>query len=218
VNFYLGETLVDQGVLNRNRTEVVYRHDEEPSIASVIWIFITEGIHHIFIGPDHILFIIGLLLMGGGARRLLKIVTAFTIAHSITLALASLQIVNPSPRIIEPAIALSIVYVGVENFISMRHERDIRAGIAFFFGFVHGFGFASVLREFGLPSHALAASLFAFNVGVELGQAAIVLSVAPLLALARAHRPRLAYPIVATGSTVVILAGGYWFVQRIIGS
>lgn len=218
VNFYLGDDLVDQGVASRDHPDAVYRHDQEPKIAEVIWTFIGEGIHHIFIGPDHILFIIGLLLLGGRPVRLLKIVTAFTIAHSITLALATLQIVNIPSRIVEPAIALSIVYVGVENFISVRRKRDIRAAIAFFFGFVHGFGFASVLREFGLPGHALAASLFAFNAGVEIGQATIVLAVAPLLALARAQRPRLAYPIVAVGSAFVILMGGYWFVERIIGS
>ncbi|MCA9728510.1 MAG: HupE/UreJ family protein, partial [Candidatus Eisenbacteria bacterium] len=89
------------------------------------------------------------------------------------------------------------------------------AGIAFFFGFVHGFGFASVLREFGLPSNALAASLFAFNAGVELGQATIVLAVAPLLALIRAKEPRLTRPVIAVGSVLVILAGSFWFVERV---
>src|SRR6185369_9937866 len=110
-----------------------------------------------------------LLLLGGTMGRLLKIVTAFTIAHSITLALATFQLVNPSPRIIEPAIALSIVAVGIENLVAQRRQRDVRAMLAFAFGFIHGFGFASVLREFGLPREALGVALASFNVGVELG-------------------------------------------------
>jgi hypothetical protein len=116
--------------------------------------------------------------------------------------------------VIEPAIALSIVVVGVENLIG-GGRRDLRAGIAFAFGFVHGFGFASVLREFGLPPAALGWSLFSFNFGVELGQACIVLAVLPLLSLARAHRPVLAGRIVTVGSACVIAAGAYWFVQRV---
>jgi hypothetical protein len=120
--------------------------------------------------------------------------------------------------VVEPVIALSIVVVGIENLLAARKRRDIRAWIAFGFGFVHGFGFASVLREFGLPRHALGASLLAFNVGVEIGQASIVLVVAPALALLRARRPRLAGPVVALGSGIVIAAGGYWFLRRILGA
>src|SRR6185436_149898 len=111
----------------------------------------------------------------GGIPRILKIVTGFTIAHSITLALATLGIVNPPARIIEPLIALSVLYVGVDNLRTKRGPTDYRALIAFGFGFIHGFGFAGVLREFGLPQGALGVSLFAFNVGVEIGQMCIVL-------------------------------------------
>jgi hypothetical protein len=118
--------------------------------------------------------------------------------------------------VIEPVIALSIVIVGVENLLAQKLHRDWRAGIAFGFGFVHGFGFASVLRDFGLPREALGTSLFAFNVGVEIGQAAIVLTVAPLLALVRARRPRYAATVVAAGSICVIAAGGFWFVERVL--
>jgi hydrogenase/urease accessory protein HupE len=125
----------------------------------------AAGIHHIFIGPDHILFVIGLLLLGGSAGRVLKIVTAFTLAHSVTLALAAFQIVNPPARLIEPLIALSIVYVGVENLRSKPGARDPRVPIAFGFGFVHGF-VASVLREFGHRAGARRV-MFAFNAGVE---------------------------------------------------
>lgn len=218
VNFYVASDLQHQDLMSANDHEVEFVRDSERSVSSVIGTFVYEGIHHIFIGPDHILFIIGLLLLGGGLKRLLKIVTAFTVAHSITLVLATLEILNPSPRVIEPTIALSIVFVGVENFFAVRHERDWRVPIAFSFGFVHGFGFASVLREFGLPGNAVAASLFAFNIGVEIGQAVIVLLVAPLLAVVSARFPTLRNPIIAVGSSCVVLAGGYWFIQRVFGS
>ena len=124
---------------------------------------------------------------------------------------------NLPSRLIEPAIALSIVVVGIENLLS-GGRRDLRASLAFAFGFVHGFGFAGVLREFGLPPAALGWSLFSFNLGVELGQACIVLAVTPLLALARARRPALAGRIVTVGSAGVIAAGAYWLVQRLISA
>ena len=112
------------------------------------------GIHHILIGLDHLLFLVGLLLLGGSVRQLLLVVTAFTVAHSITLSLAALNLITPPARLIEPAIALSIVYVGIDNLMVGR-GRDVRGWIAFAFGFIHGFGFASVLREMELPSRAL---------------------------------------------------------------
>jgi hypothetical protein len=167
------------------------------------------------------LFIIGLLMLGGGFGRLLKIVTAFTVAHSVTLALATLNILNPPASLVEPAIALSIVYVGLNNLMTRtkgmdRRIRDSRAGIAFAFGFVHGFGFAGVLGELGLPRQALGWSLFAFNLGVEVGQVCIVAAVAPLLAIIRGRAPRLGMQVVTAGSVLVVLAGGYWFVERLL--
>ena len=107
---------------------------------------------------------------------LVRIVTAFTIGHSITLSLAALDIVTPPPSIIEPAIALSIVFVGADNLVR-GDGRDLRAWVALVFGLVHGFGFANVLREFGLPREALGWSLFSFNFGVEIGQLMVVLLV-----------------------------------------
>jgi hydrogenase/urease accessory protein HupE len=214
LNVYVDGALTRQEVLDHEHTSLEVAGPPQ-SIGTVARTFMLQGIRHIFIGPDHILFIIGLLLLGGTMGRLLKIVTAFTIAHSITLALATFQIVNPSPRIIEPAIALSIVAVGIENLVAQRRQRDVRAMLAFAFGFIHGFGFASVLREFGLPREALGVALASFNVGVEVGQACIVLAVAPLLWLSRAHSPRLGRRIVMAGSACVILAGSYWLVQRV---
>ena len=185
------------------------------SIAAVVREFVFGGIHHIFIGPDHILFVVGLMLLGGGLGRILKIVTAFTIAHSITLGLATFRVVNPPAAIIEPIIALSIVFVGVHAFLG-KGGRDARLLFAFCFGLIHGFGFANVLQEMMLPRHALGWSLFAFNAGVEIGQACIVAVVAPLLALLHRRSPRIAERVVAAGAVCVTVAGAFWFFQRIL--
>ena len=173
-----------------------------------------QGFEHILIGPDHILFLLGLLLFGGGWQALVRIVTAFTIGHSITLSLATLGIVSPAARVIEPAIALSIVVVGADNLVR-GSGRDLRAWMALAFGLVHGFGFASVLREFGLPAEALGWSLFSFNVGVEMGQLAIVLVAATLLSAIRRRSEAVGYRVAYAGSVVVMAAGSYWFVERV---
>jgi hydrogenase/urease accessory protein HupE len=193
----------------------VYRGTTAGALA-VMRTFIPSGVHHIMIGPDHILFLIGLLLLGGSLRKLVAIVTMFTIGHSITLTLAALDIVTPPPWMIEPAIALSIVVVGADNLLQRKQQgRDLRAWVAGAFGLVHGFGFANVLREFGLPREALGWSLFSFNVGVELGQLAIVVLVASALTFVRRRWPAADKWVVIGGSIVVIAAGAYWFVERV---
>lgn len=215
VNVYEQGRLTHQEILSKTNPEFHYYTGSAQGNFAVVRKFVPAGIEHILIGPDHILFIVGLLLLGGSMLRLLKIVTAFTIAHSITLTLAALQIFSPPARVIEPAIALSIVYVGIDNLLVGKEGRDARAWIAFFFGFIHGFGFANVLREFGLPAQALGWSLFSFNFGVEIGQACIVVVVATLLAAVRNRSQQWAQRIILAGSAGVILAGAYWFVQRV---
>jgi hydrogenase/urease accessory protein HupE len=216
VNVYEADALRRQEVLGRERTTVDYFAGTRQGLLAVFTTFTRSGIHHIAIGPDHILFIIGLLLLGGSLRRLLLIVTAFTLGHSVTLALATLQIVSPPARLIEPAIALSIVYVGLDNLLAGAAGRDVRALVALMFGLVHGFGFASVLREIGLPSRALGVSLFSFNLGVEIGQAMIVIVVATVLEAIRRRNAPVAQRIVTVGSLVVMLAGAFWFVERLM--
>jgi hypothetical protein len=214
VNIYEGSQLRQQLIFNKDENEHTYYLGTTEGAIEVIKAFVPAGIHHILIGPDHILFLIGLLLLGGPWTALLKIVTAFTVGHSVTLSLAALDIVSPPSSIIEPAIALSIVFVGVDNLV--RGEgRDLRAFAAGAFGLVHGFGFASVLRQFGLPREALGWSLFSFNVGVEIGQLVIVLIVASLLAAIRRRSEWFGYRVAYVGSVVVVLAGTYWFVQRV---
>ena len=214
-NIYKEGQLAHQEIFDQERTTLDYYTGSRQVATAVVKKFIPDGIYHIFTGPDHILFIVGLLLMGGRLMRLLTIVTAFTIAHSITLSLAALDVVNPPAWLIEPAIALSIVYVGIDNLMVSKTGWDARVLIAFFFGLVHGFGFAGVLREVGLPRQALGWSLFSFNFGVEIGQACIVVVVALLLAALRKRNKELGQRIMTVGSVIVILAGSFWFIQRV---
>jgi hydrogenase/urease accessory protein HupE len=213
VNIYEDDSLT-QAILDRGKARFEYFAGSRQGVWAVIQKFVPAGIHHILIGPDHLLFLVGLLLLGGSIRRLALVVTAFTLAHSITLTLAALNLVTPPPQIIEPAIALSIVYVGVDNLL-VHDGRDVRTWIAFAFGFIHGFGFANVLREMDLPPRALGWSLFSFNFGVEIGQLLVVTLVASAFALLRARSEAAGRRLVVVGSLVVVAAGTFWFIQRV---
>jgi hypothetical protein len=214
VNVYENGALHQQAILDASRTSIEYFSGSARGTLAVVQRFIAAGIQHILIGPDHILFLVGLLLLGGSVRRLAIVVTSFTLAHSVTLTIAALRIFSPPARVVEPLIALSIVYVGIDNLL-VRGGRDVRGWIAFSFGFVHGFGFASVLREMDLPARALGWSLFSFNLGVEIGQLFVVVPVASALAALR-HRSELAgRRLAVAGSLVVVVAGAFWFVQRV---
>jgi len=215
VNIYENGRLTRQSILDATQTRMTHSTGSTQSTLAVIRKFVVAGIEHIMIGPDHILFLVGLLLLGGSMLQLLKIVTGFTIAHSITLTLAALNLVSPSARLIEPAIALSIIYVGIDNLLVRPGSRDTRVWIALSFGLIHGFGFASVLREMGLPRAALGWSLFSFNLGVEIGQVCIVVLVASLLAWIAARSTTLRTRVAYAGSVVVAAAGLVWFVQRV---
>ncbi|OFV92292.1 MAG: hypothetical protein A3G76_15390 [Acidobacteria bacterium RIFCSPLOWO2_12_FULL_65_11] len=213
VNIYEGDALT-QAILDQGKPRVEYFAGTRQGVLAVIRKFVPAGVHHILIGPDHLLFLFGLLLLGGTLGQLALVVSGFTIAHSITLSLAALNLVTPSSRIIEPAIALSVVYVGADNLL-VRDGRDVRAWIAFAFGFIHGFGFASVLREMDLPARALGWSLFSFNVGVEIGQLLVVVLVASALGALRARSEAAGRQLVFAGSVVVVAAGAFWFVERV---
>ena len=134
LNFYEHDAIASQALLDQGRTGVEYFVGSRQGVFAVLRKFVPAGVHHILIGPDHLLFLVGLLLLGGSIRQLLLVVTAFTLAHSITLSLAALRLVMPSPGLIEPAIALSVVYVGADNLLVSGGGRDMRAWIAFGFG------------------------------------------------------------------------------------
>jgi len=188
----------------------------------VMWHYLLAGIEHIAIGYDHIAFLIAVIVWGRKLWPLVKVVTAFTIAHSITLSLAVLDIVRLPSLLVETLIALSIVYVAAENFFvrDMRH----RAWITFGFGLIHGFGFASVLRDYGLPQDALVPALAAFNVGVEVGQIVIVgiafalfLAARRLFGDAKGEVPAMrTMPLALSGA--ILLLGLYWTIERVLGA
>lgn len=186
---------------------------EEPAGGSraAVGSFVALGIHHILGGYDHLLFLLGLLLPGGGLLALTKIITAFTIAHSVTLSLAVLQVVTLPDRLIEAVIGLSIAFVAAENVFRTSTVAH-RWLVSFGFGLVHGFGFSSALRELGLPSQGLVLSLLGFNVGVELGQALVVAVCLPLLVLLR--RTRWERRAVLSSSLAILVVGLILFVER----
>jgi hydrogenase/urease accessory protein HupE len=193
-----------------------------PSLISTMQRYLITGIEHIYLGYDHIAFLIAVVLWARRLVPVIKIVTAFTIAHSITLSLAALNIVVIAGPIVEPAIAASIVYVAMENFFSRDVDRRWR--VAFAFGLVHGFGFAGALREVGLPANAVVTALAAFNVGVEIGQVAIVSIAVPLLialdrllAVDRSKPVREAFLVYGLSGLIAVL-GSYWFLTRILNA
>lgn len=214
VNFYDGDDLRHQVILDQVKTHADYFSGTRQGTFAVVRRFIPAGIEHILIGPEHLLFLVGLLLLGGSLRHLVVVVSAFTVAHSITLTFAALNFISPPQRIIEPAIALSIVYAGADNLM-VRGGRDMRAWIALAFGLIHGFGYAGVLREIDLPRRALGWSLFSFNVGLEIGQLLVVAAVASALSALRSRHEAAGQRLVFAGSIVVIAAGTFWFIQRV---
>jgi hydrogenase/urease accessory protein HupE len=175
---------------------------------------VLTGIEHILTGYDHLAFLVGLLLLGGRVRSLVGIITAFTVAHSITLCLAALHVVSLSPSFVEPAIALSIAYVGVENLFVKDASKRWR--ITFPFGLLHGFGFAGALTALDLPRAQLPAALFGFNLGVEIGQLGVLAVVLPVVLLARKNAWFRDWGVKAL-SVGIAVAGVAWFVQRVWG-
>ncbi len=173
--------------------------------------FLGMGIHHIFSGYDHILFLLGIALGASRFVDLVKWITAFTAAHTMTFFLVALNVVSVSPRIVEPLIALSICYIALEDTVIRRvWTKHI---LIFGFGLVHGMGFASILGGVDLPRANLFASVISFNLGVEAGQMAILLLVVPLLAVSK--RVFKAERVVVAASVLLFLAGGAWFVERV---
>lgn len=177
--------------------------------------YVGLGLEHILLGVDHLLFVFGLLLLVNGWRALLATISAFTLAHSITLAAASLGVVNVPTSPVEITIALSILLLAIE--VVQKRDTLTRKRpwlVAFGFGLLHGLGFASALSDVGLPRHAVALSLFAFNVGVELGQLAVVtLAFAGFLLLRRQERARQRLECVAVG--VLTASSVFWLLQRV---
>lgn len=170
------------------------------------------GIEHIITGYDHLIFLLGLVLLTRRFKTLLISVSAFTVAHCITLAISVMNIWTPSAAIIEPLIGLSIVYIGIENFYLKKHHW--RWAVTFLFGLIHGFGFAGALSEISISTDQIVAVLLGFNAGVEFGQLALIAVCIPCLAFLRRYRwfQVAGNPVINTG---IVVLGLYWFIERI---
>ena len=184
------------------------------STARTAWSFVTLGVEHILSGYDHLVFLAGLILAAVTVRELLIALTAFTAAHSISLALVVAGGVHAPPSIVEPLIAASIAWVGVENLLGRRGGS--RWWVVFAFGLVHGFGFAGALAELGVGSSArdVAVALLSFNGGVEAGQIAAAAAMLPVVWAIRA-RPSWQARLLPVCSMTIVIAGAYWLIERV---
>lgn len=188
---------------------------ERVPIHNVVWYYLVLGYKHILPdGFDHILFVAGLCLLSTNIRTLLWQATAFTVAHTLTLILSMKNIIVVPPAIVEPIIALSIAFIAIENIV-MTELKPWRVLVVFAFGLVHGMGFASALNELGLPRNAFYTSLISFNVGVELGQATIILGMYFSLIYWFGHKPWYRRYIVYPLSGLIALVAIYWTIVRL---
>ncbi|MCA9839578.1 MAG: HupE/UreJ family protein [Trueperaceae bacterium] len=209
-------------ILNGRKTDTFVFTPESPNLnlASArvsFWhtlkSFVALGIEHIWTGYDHLLFLLTLFMLGGGLAYLLKVASAFTLAHSVTLSLAVLGLVSLPGRLVESGIALSIAYVAAENLVRDKESAARRRWLlTFFFGLINGLGFASILREMAIPRQSLATALISFNLGVEFGQLVIVALAFGLFALIKRWRyeARLRWAL----SAFAVVMGMIWFVER----
>ena len=189
-------------------------------IADIAAAYLVQGVEHILFGTDHLLFVLGLMLMVRNGWMLLKTITAFTVAHSITLAGAALGYVHVPAPPLNAAIALSIMFVGVEVLRSWRGETSLTLRqpwlVAFAFGLVHGLGFASGLASLGLPQRDIPAALLLFNVGVEIGQLSFVGFTLLLLRSFRQLEIRWPQPVLAMPAYAVGSLGAFWTIDRVV--
>ncbi|MEO6406593.1 MAG: HupE/UreJ family protein [Ferruginibacter sp.] len=199
---------------------VLYAHDIEGELANLsaseaAVVYLRLGFTHILpLGFDHILFILSLYLLSPKLKPVLLQATAFTIAHSITLGLSMYKVLLPIPAIVEPIIAISIAYVALENIFSPELKKS-RLVVVFIFGLIHGMGFASALRELGLPANAYLISVILFNVGVELGQVFVILSAYVLFGKWFGDKPWYRQRIVIPLSVIIAIIALYWTVERL---
>jgi HupE / UreJ protein len=197
----------------------LFAHDVEGlsklSKTEIAGIYLQLGFTHILpLGLDHILFVLSLFLLNPKLKPVLWQATAFTVAHTITLGLAMYKVIKPPANIVEPVIALSIMYVALENIFSSKLKAS-RIGVVFLFGLIHGMGFASVLTELGLPKNAYFSSLLMFNLGVELGQVTVIVAAFFLIGKIFSNKSYYRNRIVIPLSILIAAIAAYWMVERI---
>jgi HupE / UreJ protein len=189
---------------------------EKMSKTDAAFLYVKLGYQHILpLGLDHILFVLSLFLLNPKLKSILWQATAFTVAHTVTLGLSMYNIIKPPANIVEPLIALSIMYVALENIFSPKLKAS-RIGVVFLFGLVHGMGFASALGELGLPQNSYLTSLLLFNLGVELGQISVIIAAYFLLAKWFGNKPYYRKAIVIPLSVLISLVAAYWVVERVM--
>ena len=178
-------------------------------------LYLELGYTHILpLGLDHILFVLSLYLLSPKLKPVLWQATAFTVAHSVTLGLSMYHVIKPPANIVEPVIALSIMYVALENIFSPKLKKS-RIGIVFLFGLVHGMGFASALGQLGLPQKSYLTSILMFNLGVELGQMTVIISAYLLFGKWFGDKPWYRKGIVIPLSAIIAIIACYWTIQRL---
>lgn len=197
----------------------VFAHDvvgelENMSKTDTAILYLKLGFEHILpLGLDHILFVLSLFLFSADLKKVLWQSLAFTVAHSVTLGLAAYNVITISPSIVEPLIALSIMYVALENIFAKKLKAS-RIGIIFLFGLIHGLGFASALSSLGLPPNSYLSSLIMFNIGVELGQVAVILAAFLLFGYWFGKKPYYRKYIVTPLSLLIAAIALYWVIER----
>lgn len=212
---YAGDNMTAQSLLDAKSDSLTVDVRTLPNRTGTAWSFLKLGNQHILSGYDHLLFLAGLFVAAATIRQLIALLTAFTVAHSISLALVVLAGVHLPSSIVEPMIAASIAWVGFENLMGARHRR--RWLVVFGFGLIHGFGFAGALTDLGLGSSSIdvAKALFFFNAGVESGQLLVAAAILPLLWTVRSG-PTWQTRLQPACSVLIALAGGYWLIVRLM--
>jgi len=210
-----GKILTERMLSAESRDLTITLHSNSGSRSERFFRFLVLGIEHILTGYDHLAFLLAVLLTGGALSSNARIITSFTIAHSLTLALATFGVVTLPATIVEPLIAASIVFVGIENLLHRQLAR--RWLVTFGFGLIHGLGFASILQDLGIGAMGTrgAIPLLSFNLGVEVAQLSIAAVTLPLIWRLQ-HRPAFMLKHVPALSLLLTLAGIYWFLARTV--
>lgn len=214
ITTFSGIALLCCSVLSSYAHTINYALEKAPT-NDVVWFYLKLGYTHILPqGFDHILFVCGLCLLSTKVSTILWQATAFTVAHSITLALSMQNIIVAPSAVVEPIIALSILFIAVENLL-LTELKPWRVLVVFMFGLIHGMGFASSLNEIGLPRNKFFTSILAFNVGVELGQITVILAMFAFIIIPlrniKNYRQRVVYPL----SVLIGLIALYWTIERV---
>ena len=214
VNVYERNALALQAILDPGRPILEYYPGSREGAFAVARRFTPVGVRHVLTGADHLVFLVGLLLLGGTRCRIRSLIWALIAASGTAWLLTWLSLLHPPARIIEPAVALCLVYLGTDNLM-VRGGRDLRTGIAFAFGLIHGFWFANGLRSLDLPSASLGWSLLAFDLGVEAAHVLVIVAAGLALGSLRSRNPTAAHRLAVAGSLGLVVAGAYWFIERV---